>query len=166
MCPSGTTLRAETTTVGSDLRPAFNVLDVDHDGKISRDDLRKFYSGFSSGGADEEAIKTMMSVADLNEDGFVEYYEFERVLGSQKRSSSRNGGVMEDVFRIMDKDGDGKLSHEDLKSYMEWAGFSANDEDIRAMIRLGGGDEKDGVSYDGLLKILAIDFVGESSRSC
>lgn len=152
--------------MGSDLRPAFNVLDVDHDGKISGDDLRKFYSGFSSGGADEEAIKTMMSEADLNKDGFVEYYEFERVLGSQKRSSSRNGGVMEDVFRIMDKDGDGKLSHGDLKSYMEWAGFSANDEDIRAMIRLGGGDEKDGVSYDGLLKILAIDFVGESSRSC
>lgn len=149
--------------MGSDLRPAFNVLDVDHDGKISRDDLRKFYSGFSSGVADEEAIKTMMSVADLNKDGFVEYDEFERVLGSQKRSSSRNGGVMEDVFRIMDKDGDGKLSHEDLKSYMEWAGFSANDEDIRAMIRLGGGDLQDGVSYDGLLKILAIDFVGESS---
>ena len=87
MCPSGTTLRAATTAVGSDLRPAFNVLDIDHDGKISREDLRKFYSGFSSGGADEEAIKTMMSVADLNKDGFVEYYEFERVLGSQKRSS-------------------------------------------------------------------------------
>ena len=86
--------------MGSDLRPAFNVLDVDHDGKISRDDLRKFYSGFSSGGADEEAIKTMMSVANLNKDGFVEYDEFERVLGSQKRSSSRNGGVMEDNFNL------------------------------------------------------------------
>ena len=48
--------------------------------------------------ADQEAIKTMMSVADLNKDGFVEYDEFERVLGSQKRSSSRNGGVMEDDF--------------------------------------------------------------------
>jgi|UniRef100_A0A2N9IPA2 calmodulin len=160
MCPSGTTtLRSEIHTVGSDLRPAFNVLDADHDGKISGDDLRKFYAGFSSGGADEEVIKTMMSVADLNKDGFVEYHEFERVLGTQKRASSSSGGVMEDVFRIMDKDGDGKLSHDDLKSYMEWAGFSAGDEDIKAMIRLGGGEEKDGVSYNGLLKILAIDFL-------
>jgi calmodulin len=161
MCPSGRTLRAEVTE-SSSLRPAFNVLDADNDGKISRDDLRTFYAGFSSGGADEDAIKSMISVADINKDGFVEYDEFERVLGDRRRSPPARGGsggeIMGDVFRIMDKDGDGKLSHGDLKSYMEWAGFAATDEDIRAMIALGGGDEKGCVSYDGLLKILAIDF--------
>lgn len=160
MCPSGTSLRAEVTE-SSSLRPAFNVLDADRDGKISRDDLRTFYAGFSSGGADEDAIKSMISVADINKDGFVEYDEFQRVLGARRRSPQARGGsgeIMGDVFRIMDKDGDGKLSHGDLKSYMEWAGFAASDEDIRAMIALAGGDEKGGVSYDGLLKILAIDF--------
>ena len=57
---------------------------------------------------------------------------------------------MEDVCKVMDKDGDWTLSHADLKSYMNWAGFSASDEDIKAMIRLGCGDEK-AVSFDGLL---------------
>ncbi|KAB1213825.1 Squidulin [Morella rubra] len=160
MCPSGTAQRAA-SSVRSDLRPAFDVLDADHDGKISRDDLRMFYAGFSSRGADEEDIKSMISVADLNRDGFVGYDEFESVLGARRGSTQqgRGGGVMEDVFRMMDKDGDGMLSREDLKSYMEWAGFSVSDEDIRAMIALGGGDKKGGVSYDGLLKILAVDFV-------
>ncbi|XP_018836326.1 calcium-binding protein CP1-like [Juglans regia] len=165
MCPSGTAQRAVVeASLSTVLRPAFDVLDADRDGKISRDDLRTFYAEFTSGDADEEAIKSMISVADSNRDGFVEYNEFERVLGDRRGSSPagrREGGVMEDVFRMMDKDGDGKLSHEDLKSYMQWAGFSASDADIKAMIALGGGgDEKDGVSYDGLLKILAIDFVG------
>ena len=157
MCPSGRTLTspAPATTSERGFRSAFEILDADHDGKISGDDLRTFYAGFSSSGADETTIRTMMMVADSNQNGFVEYEEFERVIGCP--TGSYGGGVLEDVFKVMDKDGDGRLSHEDLKSYMEWARFPAGDEDIKAMIALGGGNEKEGVSYQGLLKILAVD---------
>ncbi|CAI0466931.1 unnamed protein product [Linum tenue] len=104
----------------------------------------------------------MMSVADSDKDGFVGYEEFERVLGGNQSSSSSSsaaGAVMADVFRAMDKDGDGKLSHGDLKSYMHSAGFDASDDDIRAMIRLGagGGGENDAVSFEDLLRILAVE---------
>ncbi|CAL1397452.1 unnamed protein product [Linum trigynum] len=172
MCPSGRTLVAGMGSAAPELKSAFDVLDADRDGKISRDDLRRFYAGFTHGGEEEEEemIGTMMSVADSNKDGFVEYEEFERVLGgNQKRaiisssssstSSAAAGGVMVDVFKAMDKDGDGKLSHGDLKSYMHSAGFDASDDDIRAMIRLGagGGGENDAVSYEDLLRILAVE---------
>uniref|UniRef100_A0A2P2P9X4 Uncharacterized protein MANES_15G000900 n=1 Tax=Rhizophora mucronata TaxID=61149 RepID=A0A2P2P9X4_RHIMU len=162
MCPSGRNLVAETVP---DFRTAFDTLDADRDGKISRDDLRTFYAGFSGGAADEdEMIGAMMSVADSNKDGFVQYDEFERVLSgaggiTKRRGCPAGGGVMEDVFKVMDKDGDGKLSHEDLKTYMQWAGFEATDDDIKAMIRLRGGDnDQDGVSYEDLIRILALDF--------
>ncbi|KAA8527358.1 hypothetical protein F0562_034927 [Nyssa sinensis] len=154
MCPTGSSLRPETSK-RSDLRPAFDVLDTDRDGKISGDDLRTFYAGFSGATAsDEDVIGSMMSVADLNKDGFVEYDEFERVL-SRKRNVGGGGdwGVMEDVFRVMDRDGDGKVSHDDLKSYLNSAGFEASDDDIKAMIRLGGGDEKGGVTYDEFVSV-------------
>ncbi|KAM0984751.1 hypothetical protein ACFX2I_012034 [Malus domestica] len=161
MCPSGRTLssQTETTALTSDFLPAFNVLDADRDGKISKDDLRAFYAGFSSSGVDENLIGSMMSAADSDNDGFVQYDEFERVLAGGRWP--RSSGVMEDVFKVMDKDGDGKLSHEDLKSYMSSTGFAASDEDIKAMIKLGGGDENQGVTYAGLLKILAVDQVGQ-----
>ncbi|TKY54256.1 Squidulin protein [Spatholobus suberectus] len=155
MCPSGRTLRPR----ASDFRPAFDVLDADRDGKISRDDLRAFYAGVHGGASGgDDVIGAMMTVADTNKDGFVEYEEFERVVAGNNAERKPVGcGAMEDVFRVMDKDGDGKLSHQDLKSYMAWAGFPATDEDIDAMIRFGGGHHNGGVTFDGLLRILALD---------
>ncbi|KAK9179170.1 hypothetical protein WN943_028369 [Citrus x changshan-huyou] len=165
MCPTGTALRPRDAAKPSRLKPAFDVIDADRDGKISRDDLRAFYAGRRASEHDDDVIGTMISVADFNKDGYVEYDEFERVLdleygkANSKSKSNGGGGLMEDVFKVMDKDGDGRLSHNDLKSYMKCAGFAATDDDIKAMIRLGGGDETDGVSFDGLLKILAVDTV-------
>lgn len=170
MCPSDRNLRRE-APARPHLRSAFDVLDADRDGKISSDDLRSFYAGFSGGGmgGDEDVLATMMAVADANRDGFVEYEEFERVLSGAKAgpgrtrstprpaAAARGGGLMEEVFRVMDKDGDGRLSYEDLRSYMAWAGLGASEDEIKAMIRLGGGDEAEGVSLDGLMKVLAVD---------
>ncbi|KAL1190945.1 Calcium-binding protein CP1 [Cardamine amara subsp. amara] len=154
MCPSGRIL-SPITAANSDFRPAFEVIDADRDGKISSDDLRSFYAGISrsSGGDnDEMMIGTMISVADANKDGFVEFDEFEKVLGAVSLCRSGNG-LMEDVFKVMDKDGDGRLSYGDLKSYMDSAGLAATDDEIKAMIRLAGGDSNGGVSFDGLLRI-------------
>ncbi|XP_077231974.1 calcium-binding protein CP1-like [Tasmannia lanceolata] len=156
MCPSGRNSLRETGGT-LDFRQAFDVLDTDQDGKISEDDLRSFYSGFNT---TEEEIGSMIAIADSNKDGFVEFDEFANVLGRHKTTSPPGNGLMEEVFRIMDRDGDGKVGFHDLTSYMNWAGFATTDEDIKAMIQMGGGDEKDGVSYEGLLKILALDFHG------
>lgn len=155
MCPSGRIAIPITTAVNSDFRPAFEIIDADRDGKISSDDLRAFYAGIprSSGeNHDETMIGTMISVADANKDGFVEFDEFEKVLETAPLCRSGNG-LMKDVFMVMDKDGDGRLSYGDLKSYMDSAGLAVTDDEIKAMIRLAGGDSNDGVSFDGLLKI-------------
>ncbi|CAI9291981.1 unnamed protein product [Lactuca saligna] len=149
MCPTGTSLSLWPARNISDLRSAFEVLDTDHDGKISREDLKTSYAD-----ADDEVIATMMTVADYNKDGYVEYDEFEKVLRSDY---SGNGGVMADVFKSMDRDGDGKVGNGDLTSYLSSAGFEVNDDEIKAMLGLGGIDGgADGVTFDEFLKILAV----------
>ncbi|KAG8372864.1 hypothetical protein BUALT_Bualt12G0111300 [Buddleja alternifolia] len=106
--------------------------------------------------SDEDVIGPMISLADSNKDGYIEYDEFEKVLNGGKGKNMRLICVMEDAFRVMDKDGDGKVGYEDLKSYLNWAGFEAHDEDVKAMIRLGCGDENGGVTFEGLLKVLPL----------
>ncbi|CAO2821462.1 unnamed protein product [Amaranthus hypochondriacus] len=178
MCPTGTALRPENFSdelsseyeTTSEYRQAFEVIDYDHDGKISGDDLRSFYASISGAGDDEEEIiKAMISVADANKDGYVQYNEFEKFLKeriekekakNQNQKSYGDGGVMEEVFKVMDKDGDGKLGIDDLKTYLRMAGIEVQDDEIKSMIKLGCGDRdgdcRDGVSFDGFLNIFAV----------
>ncbi|XP_072996112.1 calcium-binding protein CP1 [Typha latifolia] len=160
MCPSGR-YRDDRAADSPDLRPAFDILDADRDGRISREDLKAFYSGRTAAAPiTDDDIASMISAADADRNGFVDYSEFERVLS--RRIGSRGCGgavsVMEEAFRVMDRDGDGMVGFEDLKGYLEWAGMPVADEEIRVMIRMGAGDESGGVSFEALAKILAADF--------
>ncbi|KAK4257887.1 hypothetical protein QN277_007418 [Acacia crassicarpa] len=168
MCPSGRNLHSHCDSSSSSaatnpsLRQAFDVLDVNCDGKISHDDLHSFYSRFCYHGTNKgEIIGLMMMVADTNGDGLVEYEEFECVLemAAGGGKTGWDGGVMKEVFRLMDMhDGDGKLGHYDLKSFMEWAGIPVTDQDIEDMIALGGGDQNGGVDFDGFIGILGLGY--------
>ncbi|XP_071692674.1 calcium-binding protein CP1-like [Rutidosis leptorrhynchoides] len=150
MCPTDTSNSLFPARNINNLRSAFDVLDVDHDGKISREDLKTPYTD-----VDDDVIVTMMTVADSNKNSYVEYDEFEKVV--LKRDNGRSNGVMDDVFNSIDGDGDGKVGYEDLRSYLNAAELEVNDDEIKAMIRLGGCDsDSDGVTFDEFLKILAI----------
>ncbi|XP_078159734.1 ca2+-binding protein 1 [Carex rostrata] len=154
MCPS----RREPTTPLSvpspDLRSAFDVLDSDRDGRISLTDLKKFYSDLASSPISDEEIASMISTADSDHNGFVDYNEFERVLTQRKRG---NSALME-VFQLMDRDGDGKVGFEDLKGHLQMVGLDVGDEEVRAMIDMAGGELDGGVSFDELVKLLQDGF--------
>ncbi|XP_054820743.1 calcium-binding protein CP1-like [Prosopis cineraria] len=171
MCSSGcrSLLRhhassSSSAAINTPFRVAFNKIDVDHDGRISHDDLQSFYHRFCHDMDDHtknrDIIETMMKEADTDHNGFVEYEEFEHVLerAADGGKSAWGCGVMKEVFRIMDMhDHDDKLSHKDLKSFMEWAGLAVSDQDIDDMIALGGGDQNDGVSFGGFIRILGLE---------
>lgn len=173
MCPTGRYLGLDLSAVagaGGDLRPAFDVLDADRDGRISREDLKSFYAtaGTTAGERfDDEDLAAMIAAADADRDGFVQYDEFERLLAGRARADAHAGGAggrrsaMEDAFRLMDRDGDGKVGFEDLKAYLGWAGMPVADEEVRAMIRVaGGGNGDEGVGIEALARLLAVDLDG------
>lgn len=162
MCPGGryAGLALPAGAGAADLRPAFDVLDADHDGRISREDLKSFYA---KAGADErfddDDIAAMIAAADADLDGFVQYDEFKGLLGRGAAVGTRGGcrSAMEDAFRLMDRDGDGKVGFEDLKAYLGWAGMPVADDEIRAMIGMAG-DGDGGVGLEAFARVLAVDL--------
>ena len=85
MCPTGRYLGLDLSAaagVGGDLRPAFDVLDADRDGRISREDLKTFYAT-AGGRFDDDDLAAMIAAADADRDGFVQYDEFERLLAAR-----------------------------------------------------------------------------------
>ncbi|KAL6901971.1 hypothetical protein ACP4OV_004847 [Aristida adscensionis] len=162
MCPTGRYAGLDLPAVAGaagDLRPAFDVLDADRDGRISPEDLKSFYGTAGERFGDDD-IAAMIAAADADRDGFVEYGEFERLLGRAATAAGYRS-AMEDAFRLMDRDGDGKVGFEDLKAYLAWAGMPAADEEVRAMIRVaGGGDGDGGVGIEALARVLAVDLEG------
>ena len=170
MCPTGKYLgldlsAAAVSGAGGDLRPAFDVLDADRDGRISREDLKFFYAAAGPAAGerfDDDDLAAMIAAADADRDGFVQYDEFERLLAGRAAGGAGRRSAMEDAFRLMDRDGDGKVGFEDLKDYLGWAGMPAADDEVRAMIRVaGGGDGGDeGVVLEALARVLAVDLEG------
>lgn len=59
---------------------------------------------------------------------------------------------------MMDRDGDGRVGHQDLKLYLNEAGVEADDEDVKAMITLASDSDSDsnGVTLNALLNILSL----------
>ena len=136
------------------LRPAFEVLDVDGDGRIGREDLKSFFSSSAPPQkSSEPVIRSMIAAADANRDGYVAFNEFEDIL---------HGGdgvtIMEEAFKKMDVDQDGELGLEDLKEFMKQAGLSTENEDIVGMISLAGLRGGEGVCFKDFLKVIAVDF--------
>ncbi|KAM0954514.1 putative EF-hand domain-containing protein [Dioscorea sansibarensis] len=159
MCPSGHAPGCP----ASELRLAFDIIDADHDGRISHDDLKAFYSSSFPSATTDDEIRSMISAADANRDGFVEFHEFERVLTVAASSSTASipsgvSSMFENAFKVMDRDGDGRVGFGDLKACLGMIGVAVGDEDVRLMMKMGGGNGSDGVGLDALLKILAVDF--------
>lgn len=64
----------------------------------------------------------MIVAADANEDGFVEYEDFERVL-EEPSSEAAVAEVVEDMFQLMDRDGDGRSDSASSRRLCRWHGF-------------------------------------------
>jgi len=94
----------------------FQSLDTNGDGVLSKEEI---YEGYRLTLGDVEAkkeVERIMKEVDIDNSGTIDYNEF--VMAATNRQKMLNKEKLENTFKIFDKDGNGSISKEEIKSLL------------------------------------------------
>ncbi|CAG9310553.1 CDPK1_10 [Blepharisma stoltei] len=112
----------------ADLKKQFESLDVNHDGKLSQDELRRGFEKFPNLAGIN--ISEVFKNCDLDANGFVSYQEFiDATLNWQKELTQER---LEATFKAIDKDNSGTLTADEVKAFI---GDGADDREWKRILK-------------------------------
>eukprot|EP00092_Neocalanus_flemingeri_P019933 GFUD01021591.1.p1 GENE.GFUD01021591.1~~GFUD01021591.1.p1 ORF type:complete len:639 (-),score=213.67 GFUD01021591.1:258-2174(-) len=137
MCPSAETVISRISQKYNninELKKAFMSIDIDHDGKISRQEMT------GSGKYNSQEVDAIFLLGDVDGDGEIDLEEFIGLMSAtaaeaiaKLKKAVSNISEAQQLFKIIDKDGDGMISMEEMRNC--GLQFSANE--IDAIFALG-----------------------------
>jgi len=110
IAPDRTKISAEEK---KELEETFGMFDLNHDGKISKDELSKVMKQLGRS-TDDDSLKAMIRDADLNGNGVIELDEFIEMMTKQTRTLSSDDSIRQ-AFRVFDKNGDSFISRDEIR---------------------------------------------------
>lgn len=115
-----------------EFRQAFDIIDRNGDGVITVDDLAAVMRAIGQAPTHSELMDMIREVdADGNEN--IDFTEFLALMSREMRPNDIEDELRE-AFRVFDKDGDGYISPQELKSLLISLGLDASPEIVRRMI--------------------------------
>ena len=122
--------------MGDDIRKAFDIFDLNHDGSLSSSELKVVLISFGYHVTDQE-LADIITELDANHNGVIDYPEFLRLLETHppKQGEER---VIDEVllaFALFDRDGNGQITAEEFKVTMEVMGMPLTDAQVQEGIK-------------------------------
>merc|ERR1712128_106855 len=168
MCPSALTvisrLRGKYKNI-SEVKKAFLAIDINKDGLLSKEELA------GSGKFNGQEVEAVFILGDLNGDGDIDLEEFVGLLcpmaGMAIAGLTRNVnniGDAQQLFRILDRDGDGNISEEEMRA----CGSKFNAQEIEAIFAIGDVDNDGAISLNEFVGVMcpsASTVVGRLSKT-
>ncbi|KAG0564837.1 hypothetical protein M758_8G140200 [Ceratodon purpureus] len=135
------------------LKEAFDLMDRDGDGMIKAEDLSQFLQCSLKSELSEDDIATMIALADRDGNGGVEFEEFLSLVQSHvpQRSeslASLGNEAWAQMFRVLDRNGDGVLCSDDLSGVMGSLGQALSSDDLLAMLETATGSDRRKVTFE------------------
>lgn len=98
------------------LTEMFRTLDINGDGKISKDELLEAYTKTLGKRAANDQVERIMALVDANNSGFIDYSEF--IMASTQMETLISSENLNSAFNAFDQDGNGKISAEELEQFL------------------------------------------------
>jgi Ca2+-binding EF-hand superfamily protein len=111
-----------------DLQSAFELFDKDGDGTITVDELEAVMRSLDLHPSREE-LQDMINEVDVDGSGKIELPEFIQLMSSKGAPGNPDDEIYA-AFRVFDKDGNGSISADELRSVMENLGENLTKEDV------------------------------------
>lgn len=108
------------------LADTFKAIDKNGDGKISKQELLEEFTKTMREDLAIEEVERIFASSDIDKNGHIEYSEFLAV--TLKKDSLISKKNLETAFAIFDRDGNGSISAEELKSIL--AGNAVSEEQV------------------------------------
>lgn len=112
------------TSQVASIKSTFEQLDLDGDGRLSKQELLQAYSRVTCEAQAIFIVESLMQEVDADKNGFIDYTEF-LTAGTNGRALLTKGNVKA-VFETFDKDGSGKISVAELKAALDSSGSLDN----------------------------------------
>lgn len=140
---------------------AFDLFDKNHDGKISKNELKAVMKDLGNPITDEEAIDIMHEAGSARTQT-INQSQFKLLLDKAANApgAASEEQQLREAFSLFDKDGDGKISKKEMKNAVAAFGLELNDretglllDEMNLLVAAKGGD-KNSISYELFKKVL------------
>jgi len=136
----------------NEIRDAFSMFDQDDDGTLTIEELGTVMKSLGQESSEVE-IREMIKCVDTTNSGTLDFPEFLTMMTRKMSNNEINNEAME-TFRFFDKDGDGTISAEEVKSVMLKFGEKLTDEEINEMITEADEDGDGEITYTEFVKMM------------
>merc|ERR1711988_948769 len=135
----------------SELKEVFTLFDRDEDGFITSE-LQTVLRSLGQDPTDVE-LQDLVNDVDSDQDGSIDFPEFLAMMSKQMKETDVEAEI-EAAFKMFDKNGDGFISANELKTVMHGLQEKLTERDVQAMIK-AADDDKDGlVNYQEFVKMM------------
>ncbi|XP_069106393.1 uncharacterized protein [Argopecten irradians] len=146
-----------TDEIRNEIKETFQLFDIDHDGKISTDEIANVLDNLGMS-TNKKIVDDVIKRLDADDNGTVDYEEFEDFItksGFLQSLPDETDQEMLAAFQILDADQDGYITKEELTEFTSRVGDKKTEAEIQAIIRESDTNNDGRISYQEFVKHMA-----------
>ncbi|CAG9950191.1 unnamed protein product [Clonostachys rosea f. rosea IK726] len=136
----------------TDLKEIFDLFDQDKDGQITAAELSEVMRALGQNPTESE-LQAIIDEADLDNNGALEFSDFVRLMSDKVKPISLDEELWQ-VFVMLDRNGDGRVSKEELREAMAVLANGVSEADLNEMLQAADEDDDGHISYEEFVKVM------------